>query len=76
MDRTLLLKFKNYVKNNESYLGKFKTTNGNILLVQKWPYLNTFDITYLDKRGNHIKNIYSNLYPFDCFNMIEELICN
>ena len=76
MDRTLLLKFKNYVKNNESYIGKFKTINGNILLVQKWPYLKTFDITYLDKSGNHIKNIYSNLYPFDCFNMIEELICN
>ena len=76
MDRTLLLKFKNYVKNNESYLGKFKTTNGNILLVQKWPYLKTFDITYLDNNMKHIKNIYSNLYPFDCFNMIEELIHN
>ena len=74
MDRTLLLKFKSYVKNNESYLGKFITKSETIILVQKWPYLKTFDITHLNKTGKRIIGTYNNLYPFDCFNIIEELM--
>ena len=76
MNRILLLKFKNCVKNKESYFNKFVTNSGDILLVQKWQYLSVFDITHLDKTGKTIKNIYDNLYPFDCFNMIEELMVN
>lgn len=74
MDRRLLLKFKSYIKNKDSYLGKFVTKSGDILLVQKWSNLNTFDITHLNKNGNHIKKIYNNLYPFDCYNLLEELM--
>ena len=74
MDRSLLDVFTKCVKNNEAYYKKFITHSGDYLLVVKYQYIPTFTIKHIDMTNKQLKNNYDNLYPFDCFNMIEELI--
>ena len=76
MYRELLNIFRNCVDNNEAYYRKFITKSGDALLIVKYNWIPVFTITHCDKTCKIVKNVYDNLYPFDCFNMIEELIIN
>lgn len=71
--KTLYERFRNYVKNNDSYCNTFKCNNDYSLLVIKYSYLKVFDIKVLDKRKNVIET-YNDLYPYDAANMIKELM--
>ena len=74
--KILYERFRNYVKNNDSYCNTFKCDNGYSLLVVKYSHLKVFDIKVLDKNKNHIIETYNDLYPYDAANMIEELMFN
>ena len=73
--KTLYERFRNYVKNNNSYCNSFKCDNGYSLLVIKYSHLKVFDIKVLNKRKNVIET-YNDLYPYDAANMIKELMFN
>ena len=75
MDRELLVKFENYIENNEPYYHKFITNSGKRILVLKYPFTN-FQIQLVDKNKDLVLEFYQSLGPFDCFNMIEELMVN
>lgn len=75
MDRTLLEKFEEYVKNNDSYYQEFIAKSGRRILVLKYPYTN-FQIQFIEKNKDYVISFYQSLGAFDCFNMIEELMYN
>lgn len=61
------------IDNKYPYFNKIELIN-NILLVEKYPFINTFDIIIVDKKcQSYIKNWYRDLGPFDTYNMIQEL---
>jgi len=72
--KTLYERFRNYVKNNDSYCNTFKCNNRYSLLVIKYSHLKVFDIKVLDNNKNHIIKTYNDLYPYDTVNMIKELM--
>ena len=46
-----------------------------IILITKYSFINTFEITVVSKKNpNHVKDVYRDLGAFDTFDMIRELI--
>lgn len=78
MDREELLRtFENCVRNNEAYFNKFLTNLHNKIIVTKYQYVPRFEITYLQSiyDGKEVVELsQSDLGPFDCLNLIEELM--
>lgn len=75
MVKNLLNTFEDCKKNNEGYYNKFISKSGKRILVLKYPYTN-FQIKVVDKNRDLVLEFYSSLGPFDCFNMVEELMEN
>lgn len=74
MNSNLLTLFNECIRNNEAFFNKYRTASGDILLVSKYQYLSYFTITHCDRNGNTIYNVHDFLYPFDCWNLINELV--
>ena len=69
-------KYESYIKNNDSMIITFKTKRGNDILVTKYQFLPYFEIKYYSNSKNIVYDTYNHLSPFDCLNMIEELLEN
>ena len=75
MDRKLLETLTKCIENNSGYFNKFITNSGRKILVIKYPYTN-FELKLIEKDRDLVLDCYPTLGPFDCFNMIEELMVN
>lgn len=61
--------------NNFAYLKDIRFKN-YVILIEKYEYVPTYDIKLLNANGTKCIDWFNNLYPFDCFNIVEELIAN
>ena len=60
---------------NFAYLKDIRLKN-HLILIEKYEHVPTYDVKLLNYNGTNCIDWFKNLYPFDCFNIVEELIYN
>ena len=61
--------------NNFAYYKDIRLKN-YLILIEKYEYIPTYNVKLLSYNGTCCLNQFFKLYPFDCFNIVEELIVN
>ena len=61
------------VDNKKSFFKIIKGKNIK-LIIEKYQFLPYFDIRVINLSGTYVINWYQKLYPFDTYNMIQELL--
>lgn len=73
--RTLLEILNNCVNEKKSYFSIFlvSTDPSKKIIVSKYSNIPNFDIQVTDQYGRNVLQSFTNLSPFDCFDMLREL---
>lgn len=66
---------KECATNNKAYWKDIRLKD-HLILIEKYEYIPTYDVKLLNYNGTNCIDWFKNLYPFDCFNIVEELIAN
>ena len=61
--------------NNRAYCKDIRLKD-HLILILKYEHVPTYDVKLLNYNGTHCLRWFTELYPFDCFNIVEELIAN
>lgn len=66
--------FNKCERDNLPYYSTYECENGKFIIILKYAYTK-FEIKILSSRhSNHIEEYYNSLGPFDCFDILREII--